>query len=160
VTTKPAAGVDGELRDLVGAIAERMGLELVEIVFRRAGRRQLLRIDIDRVGPDGVNIDDCQRMSQAIGTALDETDLIPSNYELEVSSPGADRPIRSDADFRRNTGRRVVVVARDDESGERSIAGLLVEFRDGCLVLESEAGREPVRIPVSRIVNARQELGF
>jgi ribosome maturation factor RimP len=160
VTTKPAVGLDGELRDLVGAVAEGLGLELVEIVFRRAGRRQFLRVDIDRVGADGVNLDDCQRMSHAIGTALDETDLIPSSYELEVSSPGADRPIRSDDDFRRNTGRRIVVVARDDETGERSITGRLVEFRNDCLVLESDAGRGPVRIPLDRIVNARQELGF
>ncbi len=102
---------------------------------------------------------DCQQVSRALEAALDEADLLPSSYVLEVSSPGIDRPIRSEDDIRRNTGRQVVVTAADPEKGQRVYRGLLLGSDNGDLLLEM-AENERVRIPIGGIVGARQERGL
>jgi ribosome maturation factor RimP len=78
---------------------------------------------------------------------------------LEVSSPGIDRPIRSADDFRRNTGRRIVVTARDGEGAECSRTGKLLGCEEGALLLETEGG-EQRSIPLERVVHARQEASL
>jgi ribosome maturation factor RimP len=145
--------------ELSQPVLTEMGLELVEIVFRRNGRRWLLRLDIDRPGPEGVGVEDCQRVSQALAAALDEADLVSDSYVLEVSSPGIDRPIRTDDDIRRNTGRRVVVETEEPPSGRREFRGVLLGQNEGELRLAEEGGNE-IRIPRERIVRAYQEMPF
>lgn len=150
-------GADSDLHRLASEIVRRAGLELVQLSLRGSGGGRVLRVDVDRPGPTGVSLDDCQEVSRSLSVALDEADPIPSNYVLEVSSPGADRPIRTADDIRRNTGRRVVVTAHDDEHGQRSFCGLLEGAEDGCLLL-SDDRREKLRIPLDDIVKAHQEL--
>ncbi len=147
----------GELSRLVSRIAVDLDVELVDIAMRGAGGRRVLRVDIDRPGPDGVSIEDCQKLSYAISEALEENDLIPYRYVLEVSSPGADRPIRSEDDARRNAGRMVVVESRDDEGKTQTIRGRLAGYDAGALVVESDSERM-VHIPLERVVKAHQAL--
>jgi ribosome maturation factor RimP len=153
--------IERKLREIASRVTEPLGLEVVELALRGAGSRQILRLDVDRPGPTGVTLADCKRVSEALGAALDEEDPIAESYVLEVSSPGIDRPIRSADDIRRNTGRKVVVTSRDPERGERSVRGLLLGAEGPCLVVETESGRGPgerVRIPLDRVVRARQEV--
>ena len=75
---------------------EREGLELVDVEYVRE-RNWILRIYIDKEG--GVDLNDCQTVSEKAGMLLDEADLIPDNYMLEVSSPGLDRVLKKDKDF-------------------------------------------------------------
>jgi ribosome maturation factor RimP len=119
----------------------------------------VVRLDIDRPGADGVHLEDCQRISRTLGRRLDDHEPISGQYVLEVSSPGADRPIRSDDDFRRNTGRRVMVETADAEGRRRSYRGTLLGYSDGELRL---SGEEPdgLRIRLESVVSARQEIGF
>jgi ribosome maturation factor RimP len=88
---------------------------------------------------------------------LDEADNIASKYVLEVSSPGIDRPIRTPDDIRRNTGRYVFVAATDEQNTKRSYRGRLLGQDEGCLVL-SDKEKGEIRIPLSGVVEARQEL--
>lgn len=145
--------------ELSRPVLSELGLELVEVFFRRHGRRWLLRLDIDRPGPAGVGIEECQRVSHALAAALDETDLLSDSYVLEVSSPGIDRPIRTDDDVRRNTGRRVVIETGEPVDGRREFRGVLLGQEDGELRLSEEDGVE-IRIPKDGIVSAHQELPF
>jgi ribosome maturation factor RimP len=147
------------LRHLVDTVASRFGVELVELQLRGAPNRRVLRVDIDRAGVPGVDVDDCRRVSEALGAALDEADLVPEPYVLEVSSPGADRPIRTVEDVRRNTGRRVVVTAALEGNGQRDYCGRLVGLEDGCLLVEGERAK-PWRIPFDTVVHAKQEVSF
>lgn len=148
-----------QLRRMVGPLLADRGLELVEIAIKGATGRQVLRLDIDRAGTRGVGLADCQRVSQLLGEVLDGADLIHGRYVLEVSSPGLDRPIRSADDIRRNTGRRVVVTSRG-EDGERLLHhGRLLGCHDGQLRLEGD-DEDEVRIPLERVVSARQEVAF
>ena len=94
-------------------IATSLGLEIVEFVFHDQGRHSQLRIDVDRSGPAGVGLRDCEALSRALDARLEGLQGLEQAYELQVSSPGIDRPIRSDDDIRRNTGRAVRVEFRD-----------------------------------------------
>lgn len=155
-----AAASESELERLAARVAHEAGVELVELSLRGAGAGRVLRVDIDRAGPHGVNHDDCQRVSRALGAALDDSDLVASSYHLEVSSPGIDRAIRSDDDIRRNTG-RLVRVTTDDPHGEgrRCHRGRLLGAQGEFLLLEVE-GEQTLRIARCRVVKAQQDLPF
>lgn len=149
----------GELGDVVSEVLSGLGIELVELVLRGSSRRRVLRLDIDRAGPRGVDLGDCQRVSAAVGERLEGTDLLQDGYLLEVSSPGIDRPIRSADDIRRNTGRKVVVATTEPIDGRRLVRGTLQGVADGAMRVVTEDETE-VRIPLDRIESARQDVGF
>jgi len=148
------------LTGLAAGTAEEAGLELVDLTLRGSSRRRTLRVDIDRPGPRGVDLEDCRRVSELLGAAIDTAEgLIEGSYVLEVSSPGVDRPIRSADDIRRNTGRRVVVTVREPANGRRSFRGLLAGERNGAMILEDE-GRNEIEIPLENVETARQDVEF
>ncbi len=147
--------LEAQLRPLLAAL----GLEVVEISYRRHGRRWLLRVDIDRPGPAGASLEDCERASRTIGTLLDEADPVPHSYVLEVSSPGLDRPIETDDDLRRNRGRRVVLETDSPVHGRQRFVGILLEGGPGVVRLE-ETPEGVVEIPRERVRRMRQEIRF
>lgn len=93
------------LDELVRQSCSEAGVELVECDLFQAGNRKILRIFVDR--PTGVTIDDCAKVSRSLGARLDLEDVIPSAYNIEVSSPGLDRPLKTTRDFERNLGHLV-----------------------------------------------------
>ena len=107
----------------------------------------------------GLGLEDCQLVSKHMGTVLEEEDTIPGSYVLEVSSPGIDRPIRTDDDIRRNTGRRVRVETSEPIEGRQQFAGVLVGGEANWLELRGDDD-SVVRIPRDRIQVARQEATF
>lgn len=114
-----------EIERIAREVASGLGLEVVEFVFHSQGRHSQLRIDIDRPGIPGVGIADCERLSRALDDRLESIDFFEATYELQVSSPGIDRPIRSDDDIRRNTGRFVKVEFKDESGRVREMTGTL-----------------------------------
>src|SRR5207244_6555251 len=102
---------------------DHLGIELVDVRSSGRGQGAVLRLIIDRDG--GVSLDDCERVSKAAGAVLDAYDPIVSSYRLEVSSPGAERPLHTLAEWRNALGRRVNVRLRSG-NGERVAEGLLV----------------------------------
>ena len=158
----PGAGdrLESDVRAIGEDVVAGFGLELVKLTLARAKRGWRIRLDIDRAGPVGVGLDDCQRVSHEIGARLEEQDRIPGSYVLEVSSPGADRPIRTPDDVRRNTGRRVEIETREPVDGRRSFRGVLAGQDGPALLLRLDEGDTVVHIPLDRITLARQELGF
>jgi ribosome maturation factor RimP len=99
----------------IEAIAERVaapaGIEIVEVELKGSGKHYLLRIYIDR--PEGVTHADCELVSRQVGAILDVEDPIPGSYELEVSSPGVERPVGKWKDWQRFTGKKVSVVLKE-----------------------------------------------
>jgi len=148
-----------ELERLAAKVVGDVGLELVEMGLRGSSKKRVLRLDIDRAGPGGVGLEDCQRVSKHIGMALEETDLIQGTYVLEVSSPGIDRPIRTDDDIRRNAGRRVQIETTEPIEGRKVFAGVLVGGEADWLELRID-DQEVVKIPRNRIQMARQEASL
>ena len=149
----------GRLRDLASGVVSSLGLELVELNLHGPSSNRVLRVDIDRVGAEGVNIEDCQRVSGALGEALDADDLIDARYVLQVSSPGLDRPLRTVDDFRRTTGRRLIVTTRVPKRGKTSFRGVLVASGAGSLrIADDDLG--DVDLAPDEVESARQDAGF
>jgi ribosome maturation factor RimP len=148
-----------DLRRVVERVVAGAGLELVELRLGGSSRRRTVRLDIDRAGPSGVGLDDCQRISGEVGRALDATDLLPGSYVLEVSSPGVDRPIRDADEIRRNTGRRIIVATTEPIEECRDFRGVLLGAEGGRLLLRLDDDRV-VRIRLDQVQSARQEVGF
>ena len=123
----------GEVRNrgLVESIAKKAGtthgVEIVDCKFGGRGGRLALTVTIDRAGPEGVGIMDCQRVSRTMEQLLDEEDAIEQAYVLEVSSPGIDRPIETAEDVRRNIGRKVLVKTKDEEGRDEHVSGMLTQ---------------------------------
>lgn len=147
--------------DVVTSVAEEaaaaLQLELVEIEYRREPAGRVLRVFIDK--PGGVNLDDCQAMSRALGRRLDELDPIPDQYSLEVSSPGIERPLRKPEDFTRFAGHRVHVRTYGPIDGRRNFKGELLGLDDdGDVVVRVDVG--DVVIPKDQVARARLVAEF
>ena len=152
----------------IRAVAERVvrshGLDLFDIQLRRESIGWVVRVFIDRPGPadtpdDSVGIEDCARVSREISTILDVEDPIERTYTLEVSSPGLDRPLRNEGDFRRFAGRRAKIVVDPAIDGQKHFAGRIEGVDAGAVLFEAE-GRKRHRIPLETVKRARLDVEF
>ncbi|GFN23846.1 MAG: ribosome maturation factor RimP [Thermoanaerobacteraceae bacterium] len=140
------------VQSLVEPIIEAMGYELVDVEYCREGRRYFLRLYID--SPEGISLDDCERVSRAVETELDREDPIPHSYYLEVSSPGVERPLKKDADFERFKGRKVTLRTFAPLEGRRKFEGQLLGLEGEMVHILTPAG-EQLSIPRREISSAR-----
>jgi len=136
---------------IVEPILMEEGLELVDIEFRREKAGWVLRIYIDRrIG--GVTLGDCVRVSRELGELLDVEDFIPYSYNLEVSSPGINRPLRKKEDFERFRGEWVKLKLMEPIKGRRNVRGRIWGIEgDNILLIVDEQIWE---IPYSLIAKA------
>jgi ribosome maturation factor RimP len=157
-----AGDVAQQVTALVEPLLSSLGMELVDLEYRREGRLMALRLFIDK--PGGVTLDDCSAVSHELSLLLDVEDLITGAYNLEVSSPGLNRPLKRESDYLRYRGRLVKVRTFEllaDEAGHRrkTFLGELVGLEDGVVVLKLREGPE-ARIPLSRVARANLEFEF
>ncbi len=128
--------------DLAQSLTEDAAFELVDVVFASERGRWVLRVYIDKEG--GVTLDDCAKFSRELGTLVDVQEIIDHPYALEVSSPGLDRPLKKEKDFRRAVGMKVRIKTIAPIEGQKRIVGQLQEVREGMLVLLVEDKHIPV----------------
>ncbi len=140
-----------ELSRLLEPTVERLGYELVDAEVRLGSKGGLVRLFIDK--PDGVDLDDCEKVSLAVSALLDVEDPIPGNYNLEVSSPGLDRKLTKVEHFQRFTGETVKVQMRIPIEGRRRFRGTLVSSDEENIVVEVDG--ESYRLPLKTIDTAR-----
>ena len=144
-------------------MAERVtgarGYELVDVEVKRAPGGQLVRLFVDK--PGGIGLDDLQSVSEEVSAILDAEDPISDSYTLEVSSPGLDRPLKNEADYRRAVGKLVRLSSYEPIDGRRHWTGRLLAVEDGevGLSLENEGG-QAARIPLDKIAHGRLEVEF
>jgi ribosome maturation factor RimP len=141
-----------QVESLLRPIVARLGLQTVEVSLSGEGARTVLRVLVDR--PEGgITVEECARVNEMLGRQLDLYDPFDHPYTLEVSSPGLDRPLRTDADFRRCAGRKAEVRTVEPVEGQRVLRGVLLGvIGDEVVVL---VDRRQVRVPKSQIVQAR-----
>lgn len=128
---------------LVEPLVARLGYELVELEFAPGQGRSLVRLFIDAAA--GVGLEDCARVSREVAALLDVEDPIPMAYTLEVSSPGFDRLLRTQAHFGRFVGARVFVELKEPRAGRRRYTGTLLTVDDEGIALEVDHERVAVR---------------
>jgi ribosome maturation factor RimP len=142
-----------EITERVGA---PMGIEPVDVQMLGGGSARVLRIFIDKPAatPAGVTLEDCEFISQNVGTILDMEDVIPgAQYRLEVSSPGVERKLTKPRDFERSVGQKVKVALRQPVESQRHWVGALKSFTEGMITLEPSPGRS-VQIPLDQVEKA------
>jgi ribosome maturation factor RimP len=137
----------GRIEEVVEPVLRDHGLELVELEWRPRRPRSVLRIFVDKQG--GVGIADCERASREIGHLLDAEAVIADPYDLEVSSPGLDRLLRSEREFRWAVGKRVQCWL----AGGQEMRGRLAEVAVDRLVLEQEGER--IEVARANVTKAR-----
>jgi ribosome maturation factor RimP len=158
------------LRGAAERVARSHGLEIFDVQLRREPIGMVLRVVIDRPDPgrvetveESVGIAECQRVSQDLSAVLDvedefgQTDLADT-YTLEVSSPGLDRPLRHEADYRRFSGRLAKVVTTEPIDRQSAFAGRIAGLDAGHVLLEE--GRKTHRVPLDRIKRAHLDVEF
>ncbi len=136
-----------QIEEVIQPVLRDHGLELVDLEWRPRRPRAVLRVFIDK--PGGVAIGDCERLSRELGDLLDVAGLIAESYDLEVSSPGLDRQLRTEREYRWATGKRV----RCWLAGGAEMDGRLAEVAPERLVLEREGER--VEVPRAVVTKAR-----
>jgi ribosome maturation factor RimP len=144
------AQIHRQVEEVAESLVVSEGMELVDLEYRREGRRWMLRLFIDKEG--GVTIDDCARISRELGDLLDVKDVIPQSYVLEVSSPGLNRRIRKKEDFSRFVGQKVQLWLASPKDGRRKILGYLVGVEGEEVVVTATEGR--FSVPLQDIAKA------
>jgi|SRR5436190_21994352 len=153
-----------QVRIIAERVARSRGLEVWDIVSRREMQGKVIRVFIDRPGPaatpeESVSIEDCELVSREIGTILDVEDPLPFAYTLEVSSPGLDRPLRGENDYRRFAGRLAKIVVSEAVDNQKAFEGRLRGVEDNAVLLEGSRGRMH-RLPMRLITRGRLEVEF
>lgn len=145
---------------LAQPILQEMELELVDIEYVKEGKNWFLRVFIDK--EQGVDIEDCGLVSEKLSVALDEVDPIPHNYFLEVSSPGAERPLKKEKDFLRAIGKHVHVRTYEPIDGEKIFEGKLLDYSEGTLTIEVriKTRLKTFVIPREKVAKARLAVTF
>jgi ribosome maturation factor RimP len=141
------------IENVAAPVLRAHGLVLVDLGYHGSGRRSIVRFFVDK--PGGVTIEDCQRFSREIGDLLDVSDLVPGSFDLEVSSPGLDRELKTDRELAWAIGRDVRAWTREPLDGQRELAGRLVEWNEAFLTLADVAGRR--QVPRALLTKVRLE---
>ncbi len=144
------------IKELISPYLNENGIELVDMTYRRESTGMTVRLLVDT--PKGIRTDECEAVNNALSELLDKEDFINERYVIEVSSPGLDRPIRTDRDFKRSIGKELEVATFGPIDGRKTHSGILVGINDGEVVLEAN-GLSAV-IPRDKIAMARLKIEF
>lgn len=159
------------IRAVAERVAQSRGLEVFDLQFRTESNGWVLRVFLDKPGTpvvtgkagsalvDGVTIEDCQRVSDDLGTVLDVEDAVGHHYTLVVSSPGLDRPLRTAADYVRFTGCLAKMVLSEAVDGQKHLEGRLSGLENGEVLL-ADGKKRIRRVPLALIARARLEVEF
>ncbi|CQR71530.1 Ribosome maturation factor RimP [Sporomusa ovata DSM 2662] len=151
------------LREKIEAIVETIvsdiivdsKLELVDVEYVKE-RDWYLRVYLDK--ESGIEIDDCQWVSEQLEAKLDESDLIKDHYYLEVSSPGLDRPLKKDRDFIRHAGDKIEVKTYEPINGKKLLVGTLIGLLNGNVQIDMDG--QTVTIPIEKTAQIRLHIEF
>ena len=144
------------ITSLVMPVLQEKDLDLVDVLYRRESSGWVLRLLIDK--EDGVTLDDCTAVSREVSHLLDIEDIIEQAFNLEVSSPGLDRPLKSVGDFQRFAGRKAKVTTKEPINGNQVFMGRINKVEDELITME--VGQQELRIPFSEVAKARLEVEF
>jgi len=148
--------IKSTVEEMIQPYLNEQGFELVDIEYVKEGSSWFLRVYVDKEG--GIDIDDCVMISEQLSAKLDETDPIPTVYFLEVSSPGAERPLKKPEDVTKAVGKNVYVTTYGPVNGMKEFEGKLLSFDGSELVIE--AGKKQHAVPYDKIASARLAILF
>ena len=148
------------VEELATKILENEDLELVDVEYVKEGKNWFLRVYIDK--ESGVDIDECGMVSERLSEKLDELDPIEHNYFLEVSSPGAERPLKKEKDFLNAIGKHVNIKTYEPIEGSKEFEGTMLSYtpEEITLSIKIKTRQKEVSIPVEKVAKARLAVVF
>ncbi|MFJ7638555.1 ribosome maturation factor RimP [Peribacillus sp. NPDC097264] len=148
------------VEELALPILEELQLELVEVEYVKEGKNWFLRVYIDK--ETGVDLEDCGKTSEKLSEKLDEVDPIPQIYFLEVSSPGAERPLKKEKDFLNAIGKNVYIKTYEPILNEKEFEGIMTNYDGNEVTLEIKikTRKKIVVIPFEKVAKARLAITF
>lgn len=142
--------IQKELEEMLKPLIDDLGYELWGCEYLSQGKHSLLRLYIDK--EDGINLEDCERVSKQVSAFLDVEDPIPGNYSLEISSPGIPRPIFNNDQYSLYLGQDIKIKLFKPINGSRKFSGTIIKVSDEILTLK--VGEEKLDVQFSNIVKA------
>ncbi len=131
------ANIEKKVENLLKEKIENLGYDLYDVEYAKEGKNYFLRIYIDK--PEGIDLNDCEKVNNEISDMLDEANYIKDQYFLEVSSPGIERVLRKDKHLEQNKGKEIAIkLFRKDEKGNKEYQGILKDFNDETIILEDD----------------------
>jgi ribosome maturation factor RimP len=149
------AGITERVREIAGKAASENGTELVHVEIAGTKRDSVVRVYIDKEG--GVTLEDCSKVSRDMEVVLDEEDVIPARYVLEVSSPGIERELYSLSDFVKFSGELIKLKLKEAVDGQKTFVGTLAAV-DGPNITIEDRTRGPVTVDYSAIDKANLKI--
>ncbi len=140
------ASIEQKIENLIEPIIQKIGYELYDVEYAKEGKNYFLRIFIDN--EKGINLDDCEKVNDAINDILDEKNYIKEQYFLEVSSPGIERLLRKEKHLKQNIGKQInIKLFKKDEKGQKEYIGELKTFNEQNISIEqSEKNEKTIKI--------------
>lgn len=139
--------LEKKIEDLVKPIIENLGYKVYDVMYQKEGKDNYLRIFIDK--ESGIDLNDCEKVNNAVNDILDEKDYIKAQYYLEISSPGLERNLRRDEQFLESIGKKIEVHLYNSVNGSKVITGILKEFNEKDILIDD------IKIDKSNIASAK-----
>lgn len=145
------SNIETKVENLLKNIIENLGYELYDVLYVKEGKEFYLRVVIDK--PTGIDINDCEKVNDAINDVLDEADYIKDQYFLEVSSPGIERNLRKNKHFQAQIGNEILVKLFKPLEKQKEIRGILKSYSEDEMILIQD--EKEIKIEVKNIALAR-----
>ena len=128
------ANIEERVEKLLKPTIEKIGYELYDVEYAKEGKNYFLRIFIDK--PEGIDLNDCEKVNDAINDILDEADYIKEQYFLEVSSPGIEKILKKDKHLEQNKGQEIQIkLFQKDQEGKKEYQGTLKDFQETTITI-------------------------
>ena len=146
------ASIEERVEMLIKPVVEKIGYDLYDVEYAKEGKNYFLRIFIDK--PEGIDLEDCEKVNDAINDLLDEANYIKESYFLEVSSPGIERVLRKDKHIEQNLGEEVrIKLFKKDSNGKKEYQGILRQLKEETIIVELDV--ETIEIERKNIAQIR-----
>ncbi len=146
-----STSIETKVEELLKGIIENINYELYDVRYEKEGKDYYLRVIIDK--PEGIDINDCEKVNDAINDILDEADYIKEQYFLEVSSPGLERVLRKDKHFQKQIGNEISLKLFKPINKQKELIGILEEYNENELTIKVE--NETLKINLKDIAIAK-----
>ncbi len=148
------ASIEEKVEQLLKPIIEKIGYELYDVEYAKEGKNNFLRIFIDN--KNGIDLNDCEKVNDAITDILDEKNYIKDQYFLEVSSPGIERILRKEKHLQQNIGTEIFIkLFKKDENSKKEYQGILKDFNENEINLINEETQKEITIERKNIAQIK-----
>lgn len=152
------ASIEERVEKLITSKVEELGYSLYDVQYAKEGKDYFLRIFIDK--PDGIDLNDCEKVSDGVNSLLDEADYIKEQYFLEVSSPGIERLLRKDKHLQSAIEKEIEINLFKPVNGKKQFVGILKQFDDEKIVVSETESNEEIEIERKNISLVKEKFNW